>query len=65
LPYFEVIDIAEQITGICRDPDDDKFISCAVSASAEFIVSGDRDLLDLGLYESIRIISPSDFLKKF
>jgi len=65
LPFFEVIDVAEQITGICRDPDDNKIIACAVSASAEFIVSGDKDLLDIGHYKSIRIISPSDFLKKF
>ena len=65
LPYFEVVDVVEQLRGICRDSDDDKFISSAVSASAEFIVSGDRDLIDLALYESIRIISPSDFLKKF
>jgi len=65
LPYFEVIDVSEQITGICRDPDDDKFIACAVSASAEFMVSDDKDLLDIGRYNAIRIISPSDFLKKF
>lgn len=65
LPYFEVVDGDEQVTGICRDPDDDKFIACAVSASAEFIVSGDKDLLDIGRFKNIRIISPSDFLKKF
>ncbi len=65
LPYFETVEVSEQITGICRDPDDDKFLACAASASADFVVSGDRDLLDLGSYQSIRIISPSDFLKKF
>lgn len=65
LPYFETVEVFEQITGICRDPDDDKFLACAVSASAAFVVSGDRDLLDLGSYKSIRTISPSDFLKKF
>ena len=65
LPYFEVIEIADNIKGICRDPDDDKFISCAVSASADFIVSGDRDLLDMGKYKSARIVSASVFLKMF
>ena len=33
--------------------------------SADFIVSGDRDLLDIGKYKSVKIISPSEFLKMF
>ena len=63
LPYFEVIEIADNIKGICRDIDDDKFIVCAVSASADFIVTGDKDLLDLGKYKSVKIISASVLLK--
>ena len=65
LPYFEGIEGTDNIKGICRDPDDDKFISCAVSASADFIVGGDRDLLDMGKYKSARIVSASVFLKMF
>jgi len=65
LPYFEVIEVADNIRGICRDADDDKFIACAVSASADFIVTGDRDLLDMVKYKSIRIVSASVFLKMF
>ncbi|MCG2723103.1 MAG: putative toxin-antitoxin system toxin component, PIN family, partial [Thermodesulfovibrionales bacterium] len=34
LPFFEVVDITETVDGVCRDTEDDKFISCAVSASA-------------------------------
>jgi len=65
LPFFEVIEIKKNISGVCRDPEDDKFISCAISASAEFIVSGDKDLCDLGKYKSIKSIKVSDFLKRF
>jgi putative PIN family toxin of toxin-antitoxin system len=65
LPYFEIIEVANNIGGRCRDADDDKFIACAVAASADFIVSGDRDLLDMGKYKSIRIVSASAFLKMF
>ena len=65
LPYFEVIEVTDNIKGICRDVDDDKFIACAVSASADFIVTGDKDLLDLGKYKSVKIISASVFLKMF
>ena len=59
LPYFEVIEITDTVKGICRDADDDKLIACAVSAAADFIVSGDKDLLDMGQYKSVRIISAS------
>jgi putative PIN family toxin of toxin-antitoxin system len=65
LPYFEVIEITEDVEGICRDTADDKFIACAVSASADFIVTGDKDLLDMGKYKAIKIISASVLLKMF
>lgn len=65
LPFFEVIDITADVSGICRDPDDDKFLSCAVSSGAEIIVSGDEDLCDLKKYKSIKIMNASDFLKLF
>jgi putative PIN family toxin of toxin-antitoxin system len=40
LPFCEVVDIEEDITGICRERADDKFLSCAVAATADYIVSG-------------------------
>ena len=42
---------------VCRDPDDDKFISCALDAKALYIVSGDKDLLVIGQYEDVQIIT--------
>lgn len=44
------------------DPADTKFLSCAVKGHAEFIVSGDHHLTDLGMYRGIRILTPADFL---
>jgi putative PIN family toxin of toxin-antitoxin system len=41
---------------VCRDPDDDHVLACALAAQADLIVSGDADLLDLREYQSIRII---------
>ena len=63
LPHFEVVEVTKEIKGVCRDPADDKFISCALSASAGYIVSGDKDLCDLRRYKSVRILTPSDFFK--
>jgi uncharacterized protein len=65
LPFFEVVSVSKPVKGACRDPGDDKFISCAISANAECIVTGDKDLSDLKKYQSVRIIHASDFIKMF
>ena len=44
------------------DPKDNKFIECAVSASANYIISGDEHLLNLKEFNNIKIISPADFV---
>lgn len=62
LPFFEVTEITDNIGDVCRDADDDKFISCALSASVDFIISGDRDLLDIGKYKAVKIITASELL---
>ena len=46
-----------------RDPDDRKFIECALAGAADYLVSGDRDLLSLGEHAGIAIISPAAFLR--
>jgi putative PIN family toxin of toxin-antitoxin system len=65
LPFFEVANVSKYVKGACRDPGDDKFISCAISGSADCIVTGDKDLFDLKKYQSIKIIHASDFIKMF
>ena len=48
---------------IREDPEDDKFIDCAVEAKADCIVSGDAHLLQIKAYQAIPIYSPKDFLQ--
>jgi putative PIN family toxin of toxin-antitoxin system len=48
---------------ISRDPDDDKFIACALGARCPVIVSGDKDLLEISGYADIQIKKPADFIK--
>jgi putative PIN family toxin of toxin-antitoxin system len=45
-----------------RDPDDDKFLACAVAAGAEVVVSGDRDLLAVSPYGRMSMLRPRDFV---
>jgi predicted nucleic acid-binding protein len=47
---------------VCRDPNDDMVLECAVAAGAQCVVSGDKDLLVLNPYNGIRIVSPAEFL---
>jgi putative PIN family toxin of toxin-antitoxin system len=47
---------------ITRDPNDDKFIETALIGSCHYIISGDKDLLDLKEYMGIKILSPAGFL---
>ncbi len=46
----------------CRDPDDNRVLECALEAQGQFIVTGDRDLLELDPYQNIRILTPRQFL---
>jgi putative PIN family toxin of toxin-antitoxin system len=46
------------------DPSDEMFLACAVDAAADFIVSGDRHLLELSEYKGISIITVNEFEEK-
>ena len=60
---FEIIRVSSDIH-VSRDPDDDKFISCAVEGKCLYIVSGDSDLLSIGNYGDIEILTVADFLNR-
>lgn len=46
---------------VCRDPDDDNVLAAALSGRCDCIVTGDKDLLEIGEFEEIRILKPSDY----
>ncbi|MFU8770953.1 MAG: putative toxin-antitoxin system toxin component, PIN family [Anaerolineales bacterium] len=53
------------IEPICDDPDDDKFLTCALASECKIIVSGDKHLLRVSGFESIEIVRPREFLEKY
>jgi uncharacterized protein len=56
-----LIEVVDQIQE-CRDPDDDKFLELAVSGQADFLVSGDKDLLTMGPFRQIPIGTPRELM---
>jgi hypothetical protein len=47
------------------DPDDDKFVECAVALKAEVIITGDKALRAVGEYAEIKILTPQEFLRLY
>jgi|SRR3990172_8099267 len=64
---FNIIFTAKtpKIKAVKDDPDDDKFIECAVALKAEVIVSGDKSVKEIGDYMGIRILSPRQFVDQY
>ena len=67
---IKIIRAAQMVSGTLKlrvieeDPTDDKYLECAIEGEADFIVSGDKHLKNLGSFREIPIISPAEFLKR-
>jgi len=49
---------------LCSDPDDDKFVACAIASGSRIIISGDKHLLKVSGYHDIEILKPREFINK-
>jgi uncharacterized protein len=61
LPWFEVVAVSEGPPFVPDDPEDDKFVWCALAGKADVIVSGDEHLLSLAS-SPVRVLSPASVL---
>jgi putative PIN family toxin of toxin-antitoxin system len=61
--YAIWVPLGNDTIAISRDPDDDKFIETAMTGSCQYIVSGDKDLLDLKAYDGVKIVNATKFLQ--
>jgi putative PIN family toxin of toxin-antitoxin system len=50
------------VINVCRDPDDNRILECALSGHADIIITGDKDLLILHPFQNIKILTPRQFL---
>jgi putative PIN family toxin of toxin-antitoxin system len=60
--FSEFVAPEEKLQFVQPDPKDDKFLEAAIAGKADLIVSGDKHLLDLKKYRSVRIITGREFL---
>lgn len=58
----DLVQDTDAVTGVCRDPADDAVLAAAIEGRANLIVTGDDDLLVLGDYRGIKILTPRAFL---
>lgn len=72
LPIIELITIHGQCVdtqgfdiSVCEDPDDNKFIECAIAGKCNIIISGDKHLLKLAGYQGIMVLNPRDFAEQY
>ena len=63
LPFVDTFRAKPISVPTLKDPDDMKFLACAVSARVHWLVSGDDDLLSIGKVESVEIVSVTNFLR--
>jgi uncharacterized protein len=54
----------EIVINVCRDPKDNMFLELASSGKANYIITGDKDLLELNPFQGIQIISPKKFIEQ-
>lgn len=59
--FAEISDVITDLKVIAEDEDDNKFIACAIATQSKYIVSGDKHLLDLKKFKSVRIVTPAEF----
>ena len=57
--------IPSEKVSLCRDPKDNQFLELCLAASADYLVTGDKDLLVLKKFQQTQIFSPKQFLGKF
>jgi len=62
LALAEIVEPTRTVTA-SRDPNDDHVLACALEAKVAVVVTGDNDLLSLGEFEGVRIVTPRQFIE--
>lgn len=58
--YGEIVEVSS-VVDICRDPKDNFFLALAKDSRADYLITGDKDLLEIGVFEGTQILTFSEF----
>lgn len=68
-PFLELLAINPEFVApkklknqVCEDPDDEKFLACAIAGKSKIIISGDKHLLKVSGYKGIKVLKPREFV---
>lgn len=61
----EVVDAPALRQGVCEDPDDDRFLACALASGARVLVSGDKGLRKASGWNGIEVLTPRAFAERY
>lgn len=64
LKFSAIVVSGSTLVNVCKDPYDNMLFSCALEANADYIVSGDRAVLEVGQFKRTLVISPRNFVDK-
>jgi putative PIN family toxin of toxin-antitoxin system len=63
--HAEIVEPPELPEPVASDPDDDKFLACALVSDAQLIISGDKHLLAVSPYKDVKVVSPRQFAESY
>ena len=63
--HGQFVDSTDLDIAVCEDPDDNKFIECAITSDTKVIVSGDKHLLKITGFQGISVIKPREFVNRY
>jgi hypothetical protein len=64
LPFVRTVRVRKHLAVVRRDPEDNKFLECAVAGRAKYVVTSDLDLRQLETYRGIPILTVGQFLQR-
>jgi len=65
IEHAKVYEPARLKEPVCEDPDDDKFLACALASGSCIIISGDKHLLKVSGFQGIEVLKPRQFVDKY
>ncbi len=63
--HAQLIDVEDFDLSVCDNPDDNKFIECAIASNSKIIISGDKHLLKVSGYQGITVLKPREFVDSY